>query len=237
MNCLEFRRVRMADPDLQTPESSEHLRECADCRHFLSEMDEFDTKLQSAAEIPIPGNLATRIKLRQAFQQSERPQRSPSFWRYAVAASFVITVAAGGAFSYKVYNDVSVAREFRVAALDYLDHQLPLLTLKDSVGRAKVARLVSSFGGQITGDVSNVQLAELCAVGDRPAAHLIVPGDKGPVSLIYTTEAKVWGTATITDDVYQGIHVPTRSGSMAVFGEPDESLDQIVEQIGKSISW
>jgi len=157
--------------------------------------------------------------------------------RYALAASLFIAVAAGGAFGYKIYNDTAIARECRVAALDYLDHQLPLLKLEESVSRAKVARLVGSFGGHITGDVSNIQLAELCAVGDRPAAHLIVPGDQGPVSLIYTTEAKVWHTAAIDNDIYEGIHVPTKSGSMAVFREQAESLDQIVEQLGKSISW
>ena len=237
MNCLEFRRVRMTEPDLLTPEASEHLNECVDCERFFSEMENFDKSLQSAVDIPTPGNLKTRIKLRQAFQQPDLPQRSFRPWRHALAASLFLAVAAGGAFGYKIYNDTAIAREFRVAALDYLDHQLPLLKLEESVSRAKVARLVGSFGGHITGDVSNVQLAELCAVGDRPAAHLIVPGEQGPVSLIYTTEATVWRTAAIEDEMYQGIHVPTQSGSMAVFGEQDESLDQIVKQLGKSISW
>lgn len=237
MNCLEFRRVRMTEPDLLTDESSAHLDECADCQHFFSEMEHFDGSLQVAAEIPVPADMADRIKLRQAFQQTEPLQRSFRPLRFAIAASLFVTIAATGAFGYKVYNDAVDAREFRVAALDYIDHQLPLLKLEQSVARTKVARLVSSFGGKITGDVSSIQLAELCAVGDKPAAHLIVPGNKGPVSLIYTTGTKVWRTVAIDNTVYQGIHVPTESGSMAVFGEQDESLDQIIAQLGKSISW
>ncbi len=237
MNCLEFRRARMTEPDSLTIEANTHLNECADCQRFFSDMEQFDNSLQSAVEIPVPGDLANRIKLRQAFQQTDPPQQKFRPLRYAMAASLFVIIAAGGAFGHKIYNDAANATKFQVAALDYIDNQLPLLKLQDNVSRAKVTRLVSSFGGKVTGDVSNVKLAELCAVGNRPAAHLIVPGDHGPVSLIYTTDATVWRESKIKDDVYQGVHVPTASGSMAVFGEQDEALDRIIAELGKSISW
>lgn len=64
MNCLEFRRDKLADPRQGSPEALAHLRECAACRGFARAVIEIEVRIAATLSVPVPEGLAERIILR-----------------------------------------------------------------------------------------------------------------------------------------------------------------------------
>ena len=63
MNCLEFRRIKRAEPARMNNEMVAHARNCAGCAAFVVRWQAFEAELSAAARIPVDDGLARRIVL------------------------------------------------------------------------------------------------------------------------------------------------------------------------------
>ena len=88
MNCLEFRREKLADPQRASGEARSHAFACAACSAFARRFDESERSLALALEVPVPEGLVERILFR-----AGNPQRS---WRALAAAASVFAALAAG---------------------------------------------------------------------------------------------------------------------------------------------
>ncbi len=84
MNCLDFRREKLADPRRLSAEALAHLNDCAACRGFAAEINENEARLAAALDVPAPEGLAERVILRSKTQT----RLSPRLW--AMAANLLI---------------------------------------------------------------------------------------------------------------------------------------------------
>jgi hypothetical protein len=57
MNCLEFRREKLADPRRLSREALAHMGDCAACRGFAIEVNENEERIATALEVPVPEGL------------------------------------------------------------------------------------------------------------------------------------------------------------------------------------
>ena len=57
MNCFEFRRHSLSDPDTMDNEWLHHMKSCTGCTEFYSDIKNFDNKLFAAMKIDVPENL------------------------------------------------------------------------------------------------------------------------------------------------------------------------------------
>ena len=64
MNCLEFRREKLADPRRLSREALAHIGECAACRGFAIEVNENEERIAAAlaASSPMTLFIATSTK-------------------------------------------------------------------------------------------------------------------------------------------------------------------------------
>ena len=64
MNCLEFRREKLADPRRLSEAAHSHAQECANCALFARSVDDEDAEMLRALSVPVPDGLADRVLLR-----------------------------------------------------------------------------------------------------------------------------------------------------------------------------
>ena len=196
-----------------------------------------DQTLRDVINVPVPHDLAMRIKLRHAIDEDQRQIPHSRPLRYAIAAMLLVTVSVAGLFGVRSY-DAYALNQFQTQVVDYVKDNPNLLAASNSIPIHELERLVAEFGGTVTGDVGELRFAGTCVVRDRAAVHLILVGAHGPVTVVYSPHAKVNERATIIDNRFDGVLAPAGDyGGMVVLGEPSEPLDAVIERVDRAISW
>jgi hypothetical protein len=62
-------------------------------------------------------------------------------------------------------------------------------------------------------------------------------GERGPVTIILMPDEKISGPETVEGESVRGVILPVGDGSIAIFGEREEALDNIERKILDSVSW
>ena len=91
MNCLEFRRLALADP--YDPALNAQAESCAKCAKFRNELIEKDSSIEKALNVEVPDDLAAGILLNQALKESNDIR---TWVRYSMAASFAAALVLSG---------------------------------------------------------------------------------------------------------------------------------------------
>ncbi len=238
MNCLDFRRICLSDPRERSDPYLAHRSQCRECRRFAESVDALDGKLRAAMQVPIPGDLATRIKLRQVIGD-EKIRRRTRPWQLALAASVFVMIGLGGLFGYRLYSTQRYVDQLRVAVLDHVKQEPQFLAASGEVSPEQFKRVMAAFGGNVIGEVAPIRRAEVCALKDnkQPIAHAVVQGQSGAVTILYLTGKRVSSETPLRDERFRGVLVPAGDGNLAVVGQPDEPLDSMVERLQESIVW
>jgi hypothetical protein len=82
-----------------------------------------------------------------------------------------------------------------------------------------------------------ITYAQTCVVNGREVPHLVVQGERGPVTILLMPEEMVSGPESVTGESVQGVIIPVGSGSIAIFGEREEALDRIERKVLDSVTW
>ena len=238
MNCLAFRRICLSEPSHRSEAFLAHLEECGDCQRFAEGVGVLDGKLRAAMQVPVPKDLAARIKLRHVIGDEERTRRVRP-WQYALAASLMLSVTIGGFLGYRVYSADRYINELRVAVLDHIKQEPDFLAASNHASPAKFKRVMAAFGGQVMDDVAPVRNAEICALKDNnePIVHAVLQGKMGAVTVLYLKGDTVKDKVKIDDQRFTGVLLPAGKGNMAVVGERNEPIDVMADKLRKSIIW
>ncbi|MBT4493105.1 MAG: DUF3379 family protein [Gammaproteobacteria bacterium] len=215
MNCLEFRRLTLINPEDTNPARLAHEQECLRCTDFARQLLRQDDLIREASRIDAPEGFAARIILNQSLQaQSRRPTRW--YW-LGLAASFLLAVAlipnliddASYAFEEGLVAHVSA---HNVLSADYHGHVTEMQDVKQVLATANTA---------MPNEVQNVIYASTCIVDGEVMAHLLVENDDQQYVVFIIPERSIverpfqhadWSVQTaMLDD--RGIAVMSRSGN------------------------
>lgn len=219
MNCLEFRRACLVDPLSREPAFRAHASQCPTCQHFLREQLEQEQQLRVALTVDLPDELAARVLLRQSFA---RRARVP----LALAATVVLGVAAGviGYFLNRPLPLEAAVMEHIRAEPDHLASPVPEKT-------DKLATVLKTLGARIEGEPGEVRYAGVCDIGKRPGAHLVLRGERGPVTVLLLPRQTLHQTVRIHDRGLEGVVLPIDGGSVAYIGMPGEPIDSLTQRL------
>ena len=64
MNCLEFRREKLANPRRPSEQAQAHAQVCPGCAAFARGVDEEEAQIERALSVPVPEGLSERVLLR-----------------------------------------------------------------------------------------------------------------------------------------------------------------------------
>ncbi len=204
-------------------------------------MQALDDRIARALEIDVPALTLPELPL----DDSDRPTASnvvslparKSFARpawYAMAASVMLAVVIGVRMFGIGASYESLADEV-LAHLDHEPYALRASTTPVSDSRlgavvpADVA-IMDHSGGLIT-------YAQSCVINGKSVPHLVIQGERGPVTILLMPEEAVSAAVPLDGDNTHGVILPVGDGSIAIIGAREERLEGIEKSVLNSVRW
>ncbi len=232
MNCEEYRKEVAADPSFDGGAS--HLRHCAACQAYRDEMQDLEQEISRALAIEVPElrmpelpdvDTANVVPLRRRF--------STPAW-LAVAATVVVAALLGVRMLGTGVQYDSLADEI----IAHLEHEPYALQVTDvPVPDERLTAVVPANVATMDHSAGLITYAQTCVINGREVPHLVIQGQRGPVTVILLPEERISAAQELTGDNINGVLLPVGSGSIAIIGERDEPLQRIQEEIVKSAAW
>ncbi len=221
MNCLEFRRAKLADPGLDNADLEAHRLDCISCRQFEDELRNLDDGVREAFAVPVPENLEARVLLRQSFADQPGVGLRHKYW-LAVAASMVVAVLgsllvilpdSGSSIENQITSHVGF--EERIAR--EIESYLPA---------SEVQSVLDATGIKAPLELTEVVYAHKCVVANKPIAHLVMREDAGDFTVILMPFG-VEEARPFSIDGWDGHIQATSFGGIAVLSERVQSTDRM----------
>ncbi len=161
-------------------------------------------------------------------------RRIPSAGWLAAAA----TVVLGAFVGIRMFGTDTVDATLEQQLLAHLDHEPAALRVTDqAVSDRRLARVVPANVATMNHDAGLITYAKTCHINGNEIPHLVIQGDRGPVTILLMPKEKVDGARKLDGVSVQGVILPVGEGSIAIIGERDESLDRIKENVLESVNW
>ncbi len=234
MNCEDYKEAVAADPSA-TFEGAEHAVTCDACAAFKAEMQTLDAHVAKALAIDTP---APKIPDLPPIEDDnvvnltfKGKGRAPAW--IALAASFALAAIIG---IQLVCSGPALSLADEILA--HIDHEPGALRVTDvSVSDDTLGNVVDSSVGTLDRNVGLITYAKSCPINGKSVPHLVIQGEKGPVTLLLMPEEKVDGPSTIMGEGVNGVILPVGSGSIAIIGERDEDIGEIEQRVVDSVEW
>ena len=229
MNCLEFRRNKLATPRQMPNDAAIHALECPSCAEFGREMDRFESQLEVAVNIPVDPTMAQRIVLDRKLKTGRRTRL------YAIAASVLLVSALGLGIGYKQF-----APDTRLvhASVDHVMHEPYAFESKQVVSTEDLKLALANSGAQLRQDFANAVIyLHDCPVPGGVGKHIIWVTPRGKVTLITMPNQKVFWRA---EGEYKGLITalrPAGRGSFAIVADNEAALKTAEAMLDQHILW
>lgn len=242
MTCDEFKEMIAADPSATTPDGAAHASSCASCAAFRNDMLAFNDRIVRALAIEVPalrmpelpaigGNEADDNVV--SLPQGRRLRMSAPAW-LGIAASFALAAIIGVQYVGNERADQALANEI----LSHIDHEpMALRATNVAVSEDWLASVVNESVGTLDAGVGLITYAQSCIINGRTIPHLVIQGERGPVTLLLMPDEMVHGTVVIDGVGVNGVILPVGKGSIAIVGERDEHLEEIEQRVIDSVEW
>ncbi|OOZ39639.1 hypothetical protein BOW53_10880 [Solemya pervernicosa gill symbiont] len=229
MNCLDFRRECLIDPNSRDTQFLQHRDACPACAAYLERGEVAEASMREAFEVKVPDGLASRIKLGQVTKVRQR--QSQQRW-YAVAAS-VLLLVGGLQFAWFTHQFDS----FEQSVLVELNSHSDLLTRQVAMRSDEMAGEFRKAGLTLEQQPANLLGVHYCWVHGVSGLHMVFQGEQGPVRVLILPDRQLAERSDINDGEQRGYISPVERGALVFMGEPGESLQLIEEQVGRSVNW
>ena len=224
----------MADP--ATEEGGEHLAGCAECRAFREETVNFDRQIERALAISVPDLRIPElpeIDTSNVESLATRRRFTAPAW-LAVAATVTLAAFLGFQLDNKDLSDATLAQQI----LDHLDHEKGSMVVSDRpVSDSRLARVVPARIANMDHSAGLITYAQSCTINGVEVPHLVIQGERGPVTILLMPGQPVDAVETIVGDSINGVIIPVGDGSIAIIGEDGERLDRIEDKVKNSVTW
>ena len=234
MNCLDFRRLLLADPFSKDSTAMQHESGCRECAGFARELRAQEVRMRALLQEPKPPEgLAERIKLAAGFEQRAAHRRR---WWYAAAAGVLLTIGA----SMLSVLTTSIERSHVVLAQSVLNHiedEAHHLREVQPVSAGRLKWVFQRFGADLVADIGQVNFAAECLMRTKNGVHLVIPGERGPVTVFFMPGEMTDEVMEVTSERFDGRILPTAWGSIAVVGETGEALEGLGERLVTAVRW
>jgi hypothetical protein len=227
MNCLEFHRLKLADPRRLPPEAALHAAQCAACGEFALRIDETELELARIMATPVPEGLADRVLLR---VHAGRPA-----WKaWALAASVVLAIAIGlTALLYPAPAGEHYARE----AIAHVVAEPESFTKVNAANAQALEELVRASGGRLKAPLGNVRYVKLCPVEAGTGWHIVFETAEGLATLLIVPGQALGGLQHASSPEWSALARPTQRGYYAVVTPSSQRTAQIDRLVRSRIDW
>ena len=229
MNCLQFRRNKLATPRQMSNDATIHALECPNCAEFARDLDRFESQLEVAVNIPVDPALAQRIVL----DRKLKTGRSVRF--FAIAASVLLVSALAVGIGYRQF-----APDTRLlhASVDHVMGEPYAFESKQAVSAAELKVALENSGARLKQDFANAVIyLHDCPVPGGIGKHIIWVTPRGKVTLITMPNQKIYWRA---EGEYKGLITalrPAGRGSFAIVADNEAALKTAEAMLDQHILW
>ena len=231
MNCEEYRKAIAAEPSFDG--GAGHLGECDACRAYRRDILELDKMIGRALSLQVPE--LEMPELPDIDTVTAMPKRR---WSTPAFLTLAATVVLAAFIGLRVTNTGSEYGSLGQEILAHIDHEPGSLLVTDvPVADAQLAQVVPASIARLDHSAGLITYARTCPVNGKTVPHLVLQGERGPVTIILMPDEKVSAPETVEGESVHGVILPVGDGSIAIFGEREEALDRIERKLLESVSW
>lgn len=238
MNCLEFRSRLSTDPRDRSADLLAHRATCPACTAYAQQAARFEAHLAEAARLPVPPTLAARLVLNQTIHHTRRRRM------LALAATVLLALGAG-AGAWRLWRPVPleeivvghVLEERELLTATGIASPTQVTSVLRATGLAARAEIGESANGASLpraprlDPIGEVRYAGVCPIGRHAGGHLVLSGDRGPITVLLLPKEPVTHRHTLAAHGFSGVILPLGAGSMAIIGVPGENLESVERRL------
>lgn len=255
MNCEEFNKAVLSEPNADSMARREHAAACPDCARLFVRVRRMERELSVVLAVPVPESLSgdvpdveTLARREQAGDdgnvvafpagRSDRGGRG----RWPAIATLAAALALVAVFvlrppAVEPVDGAALAAE----VFEHVDHELGAMrpattavtdeTLGDALRPAGVRMASDSVPGLVS-------YARSCVIDGKLVPHLVVQGAAGPVTVLIMPDQRVDGPMSIARDGLEGVILPVGDGgSIAIVGRDAASVDAVRDIAGANVDF
>ncbi len=197
---------------------------------------ELDLKIAKALQIDVPELVMPELPDIEMDNVATLPTRKRSLaplW-FAVAATVVLATSISLRMSGFLESHDTLADEI----LAHMDHEPGALRVTDvAVPDERLARIVPATLAVFDRDDALITYAQPCTIRGEQAPHLVVQGERGPVTIILMPNVSIAESIPVDGESVSGVILPVGDGSIAIIGNHGEPLAPIQKNVVDSVTW
>ena len=234
MTCDQYREAVAADPSFDG--GAAHLLQCSACQKFRRDMQALDEKIAMALALPVPQLEFPELPELDQSNVATIPARQNMRSRWLAIAA---TVTLAAFLGFRMLGSDVEPSPLAEQIVAHLEHEPYALRVTDRpVAEDRLRRVVPAEVSNIDHQVGLITYAQSCVINGNLVPHLVLQGDKGPVTILLMQHESVDAAETVPGEGINGVILPVGSGSIAIIGEEDdEDVGRIGQQVVNSVTW
>ncbi|MDJ0758372.1 MAG: DUF3379 family protein [Woeseiaceae bacterium] len=209
----------------------------ADSPADLDETSALDATLKRAMMLDVPELRMPElpeIETSKVVSLAERRRARAPVWLATAAA--IMMAAVFGVYTYNASTSYDSLTDEIIA---HMDHEPYALRVTDvPVNSARLERVVPASVANLSPKNGLITYAQSCEINGNTVPHLVVQGERGPVTIILLPDEKIDAATPFQGNNVNGVLIPVGDGSIAIIGEESaESMDRIRESFVDAASW
>ena len=233
MTCDEYREAVTADPSYDG--GGEHLASCSECQAYRAEMQAFDRQIAAALNVNVP-----ELRMPELPEVDTSKVTTLADRRIGVPGwlAMAATVAFAAVIGFRMFSTDIPGEPLAEQIIAHLDHEPYALRVTDKpVSDRRLARVMPASVATLDHSAGLITYAQTCVINGTEVPHLVIQGERGPVTILLMPEQSVDGAQSLSGESINGILLPVGDGSIAIIGEEGENLQRIEEKVVDSVAW
>jgi len=241
MNCFEFKKLALSDPNSRDSDFLEHSAGCPDCMKYVASVRKMDADLAASLDVAVPSDLVARLQLNTEISVDEEQQTRP-VRQYAIAASFAVALfVAGFMASNQFSNPDSIHSDYQALLSGVVEHMHEeTITPVWSAQRANQSAntlLASYDDGLKLKYMETLQFSKICPMGKYRGLHATLETPDGQVTFAYIKGDSVGDLLDASYDGYMSRVKPVRGGNLIIMSKTMKALDDADSQLEEAMYW
>ena len=239
MNCEDYKQAIAADPSESFDGGALHSAECSSCNAVKAEMQALDVRIAAALAIDVPDLKMPELPAMTGEDKvvdlaSRRPIRWTTPAWIGLAASVVLATVIGVRMTDTGMEHGTLAEQ----VVAHLDYEPRALTVTDvAVSDERLYSVVRPAIATLDRDLGLITYAMSCKINGREVPHLVIQGEKGPVTILLMPEEMVDMPIRLEGKSIEGVILPVGDGSIAIIGERGEQIDELKTRVTETVEW
>ena len=227
MNCADTHLSLGAEPSATSPELDAHVRECASCAAFRSEMLRLDEQIRRALTLEVPA-LERRAPPRAAVPAA-KPYVRGRQWALAASVMFAVAVVLvlwGALPSHSLAADV----------VSHVVSETIDQPLEGPIDESAVQSVMEQAGLKLDTINPSIVFMRTCFIRGRLVPHFIVRTADGMATVMILPDEHVKAAERFDGSGYKGVLIPdAQKGTIAVLSRADVDLDRYASEIRRAV--